>query len=137
MQVARLVPGDVLYIPKGWWHYVASPIGNYHISVNCWFGREQSLAFFAAGLLRLGPRYVARLLRDFFMGGVVGLPVVERFHLLPDGVKLYRALRGRRKNGDSTGGQREDTNRPIAEEHAEPVSSPGAQSSDMDSLVRP
>lgn len=32
---ALLGPGDVLFIPKGWWHYVRSLTPSF--SLNCWF----------------------------------------------------------------------------------------------------
>jgi len=134
MQIGRLMPGDVLYIPAGWWHYVSSPIDDPHISVNCWFGREQSLSFFASRLLRLGPRYTARLLQDFLLGGVMGQPVVERFHSLPDGVKLYRTLRHCWIRDDSAHGesaQRIDSRHRNAETPSAPASRPA------DPRVRP
>lgn len=39
MQEARLQPGDALFIPKGWWHSVASEgdSGGLNASVNWWF----------------------------------------------------------------------------------------------------
>lgn len=93
MQVGRISPGDVLYIPAGWWHYVASPTATPHISVTCSFGRELSLPFLASRLLRLGPRHAARVIEDFLLHGVMGRPCVARFHDLPNGLQLYRKLR--------------------------------------------
>ena len=50
--VGVLNPGDVLLIPKGWFHYIYSP--KQSISVNCWFGDnltfyQMCLAFFRSG----------------------------------------------------------------------------------------
>jgi hypothetical protein len=56
MHVGRLSAGDMLFIPAGWWHYVASASADYHLSVNCWFGEELPLSSIAKSLLRLGPR---------------------------------------------------------------------------------
>jgi lysine-specific demethylase 8 len=33
-----LVPGEFLYIPRGWWHFIASD--GISISANCWHGRS-------------------------------------------------------------------------------------------------
>ena len=101
MHVGRLAAGDLLYIPAGWWHYVSSAADDHHLSVNCWFGEELPLSFMARNLLRLGPRYAARLAADFVVRGLLHRPFVERFHSLPDGVKLYRQLRGRRPRDDA------------------------------------
>ena len=32
---ADLRPGDVLFIPEGWWHYVVTPVTS--VSVSVWF----------------------------------------------------------------------------------------------------
>ena len=101
MQVGRIAPGDVLYIPAGWWHYVSSPTDAHHISVTCSFGRELSLSFLASRLLSLGPRHAARVLEDFLLHGVLGRPCVARFHDLPNGLQLYRKLRAIWRRGES------------------------------------
>lgn len=92
MQIGWLGAGDVLYIPAGWWHYIASPSDSHHISVTCSFGRELSVSLLAAHLLRLGPGHVASVLRDFLMYGALGKPCVARFHDVPNGLQLYRKL---------------------------------------------
>ena len=92
MHVGRLNAGDLLFIPAGWWHHVSSAAADYHLSVNCWFGEDLPLSWMAKNLLRLGPRYMAQLVADFVVRGLLRRPFVERFHGLPDGVKLYRKL---------------------------------------------
>ncbi len=99
LQVAWLTAGDVLYIPGGWWHYLASPSESHHISVTCSFGRQLSLSFLASYLLRLGPAHVARVLRDFIVYGAFGRPCIARFHDVPNGLQLYRRLRTLSKPG--------------------------------------
>jgi ribosomal protein L16 Arg81 hydroxylase len=37
MLVAELGPGDVIYIPRGWWHHVRTL--DLSISVNFWWAR--------------------------------------------------------------------------------------------------
>jgi cupin-like protein len=103
MQVGRVGPGDVLYIPAGWWHYVSSSSTAHHVSVTCAFGRELSLSFFASRLLRLGPRHTARVVEDFLFHGLLGRPCVARFHDLPNGLQLYRNLRARWGSGSQAG----------------------------------
>lgn len=93
MQVGRLTPGDVLYIPAGWWHYLSSSTATHHISVNCWFGQELSLGFLASQIFKLGPRYGIRIIQDFLLRGLLGRPYVPIFHAQPNGVQLYRKIR--------------------------------------------
>jgi len=102
MHVVRIAPGDVLYIPAGWWHHVSSPTENYHISINCSFGRELSLPFLAARLVSLGPQHVARLVQDFVRYGLLGRSCGDRAHTVPNGLQLYRAMRARwHRSGDT------------------------------------
>src|SRR4029077_1058107 len=51
-------PGDVLFIPRGWWHYLRSESPS--ISINHWFGPQVPAWVFLALLARLGPRHLGR-----------------------------------------------------------------------------
>jgi len=95
MHVGRIAPGDALYIPAGWWHYMSSPEDEHHISVTCSFGRELPLSFLASRVVSLGPRHAARIAGDFVRYGLLGRLCVAQFHTLPNGLQLYRKLRAR------------------------------------------
>lgn len=94
---AGLGPGDALYIPPGWWHYLSSD--EMSISINVWHGRHLSASDERAALVQAGPAVWGRIVRDFIWCGVLGRPY--RQHLFcppPLGVDLYRLLRTRRSH---------------------------------------
>jgi lysine-specific demethylase 8 len=71
-----LEPGDILYLPRGWWHFFAAPGPS--VSLNCWFGlpmtpREQAQAVTAAMPLAWG-----RILIDFVLYGLLNRPYPRR-----------------------------------------------------------
>jgi len=87
-----LEPGDALYIPPGWWHYLVSEETS--ISVNVWHGRHLRGSDVLGAYLQAGPAVWARTVRDFIWCGVLGRPYRQRlFCPLPFGVDLYRQLR--------------------------------------------
>lgn len=56
-QVAEMEPGDVLYVPKYWWHHVQS-LDRFNVLVNYWWGNsadtlDNPVAAFLAGLTAL------------------------------------------------------------------------------------
>ncbi|MBW8880291.1 MAG: cupin-like domain-containing protein [Asticcacaulis sp.] len=56
-EVAEMAPGDVLYVPKYWWHHVQS-LDPFNVLVNYWWGNsadtlENPMAAFLAGLTAL------------------------------------------------------------------------------------
>ena len=75
-QFADLEPGDVLYIPYGWWHHVRS-FETFNVLVNYWWNDSQSSngqayeALFHAAIacqgMSLGQRVVWRNLFDYFV----------------------------------------------------------------------
>jgi lysine-specific demethylase 8 len=87
-----LQPGDLLYIPRGWWHFLAAD--EVSISVNCWHGRslkrrERWRSFAAAG-----PGALIRWIRDFVWHGMLRHPYQNRlFSPPPLGVQSFRRLR--------------------------------------------
>lgn len=98
-QHARLLtavvePGDVVYIPKGWWHFLGAPGAS--ISLTCWYGSPLTPADELGSLLRQrDPRVVARILRDFVWHGVLARPYQNRLYSLPPtGQMLYELVRG-------------------------------------------
>jgi lysine-specific demethylase 8 len=94
LKIAKLHPGDVLYIPINWWHYLSSPMDDYSISVNCWFGRSNTLRTDFRRMWNLGPRYLTKAAHDFFVHGLLGRPYFQRSHSpRPEGVELYHIVR--------------------------------------------
>jgi len=87
-----LEPGDVLYIPKGWWHYLAS--SERSISLSCWHGTPLGPLHDLKVMLntrRPGPWL--RLVRDFFWYGVFRRPYERRLYSPPPtGVMLYELV---------------------------------------------
>ena len=56
-EVADMAPGDVLFIPKYWWHHVQS-LDRFNVLINYWWGNspnsaENPVAAFLAGLIAL------------------------------------------------------------------------------------
>lgn len=85
-------PGDILYIPRGWWHDIRSRTPS--VSVNHWFGPPQSFSEYLALLARLGPAYWRRTASDFVRHGLLGQREETRFFFSPPstGKRLYQAL---------------------------------------------
>ncbi|MGX9791808.1 cupin-like domain-containing protein [Mycobacterium sp. MMS18-G62] len=86
-----LDPGDALYIPRGWWHYLASPGAS--ISVNHWHGDHLSAKDHITAFVLAGPRVWSRTARDFLWCGVLGRPHRQRLFSPPSlGMDLHRRL---------------------------------------------
>ena len=86
-----LNPGDALYIPRGWWHYLASPGAS--ISINHWHGDQLSAKDFLAEFVLAGPNTWGRTARDFVWCGIMGRPHRQRLFSPPAlGVDLHRRL---------------------------------------------
>ncbi|OBK75798.1 hypothetical protein A5650_01715 [Mycobacterium sp. 1164985.4] len=59
-----LEPGDVLYLPRAWWHYFASSDSS--ISLSCWHGNLLTPRYDLQVMLRMrSPKLWALLVRDF------------------------------------------------------------------------
>jgi lysine-specific demethylase 8 len=86
-------PGDVLYIPRGWWHHLRSTSPS--ISINHWFGPEIPARVFLALLARLGPRYVGRTVADMVRYSVLKRQYEKDFFFTPasTGERLFDLLR--------------------------------------------
>ncbi|MES9509804.1 cupin-like domain-containing protein [Streptomyces sp. NPDC000609] len=89
----RMRPGDLLYIPRGWWHDIRAHSPS--ISVNHWFGEPLGLKEYARLLGRLGPAYWRATARDFVAHGMLRRQESTRFFFSPasTGRRLYDALR--------------------------------------------
>jgi hypothetical protein len=86
-------PGDMLYIPKGWWHFLVAAASS--ISLTCWHGSPLTPGRELEALWRLrSPRVWARGARDFLWHGVLGRPYQNRLYSLPpSGLMLYEFVR--------------------------------------------
>lgn len=91
---ATLEPGDVLFLPKGWWHYFAS--SDRSISLSCWHGTPLGPAHDVKVMMSIRQlRPWLRLLRDFSWNGVLQRPYERRLYSPPPtGVMLYELLAG-------------------------------------------
>jgi lysine-specific demethylase 8 len=86
-------PGDVLYIPRGWWHYLRSESPS--ISINHWFGPRTPAWTFLVLLARLGPRYIGRTVADMVRYRLLGSKYRKEFFFTPPstGERLYDLIR--------------------------------------------
>ncbi|HYC62382.1 MAG TPA: cupin-like domain-containing protein [Thermoanaerobaculia bacterium] len=85
---ATLAPGDILFIPKGWWHYLASTEAS--ISLSYWHGTPLNPI---RKMLDNGPAAWARLAGEFVWYGVLRRPHVKHlFSPPPLGLMLYQLL---------------------------------------------
>ncbi|MFF2078504.1 cupin-like domain-containing protein [Kitasatospora sp. NPDC058162] len=104
----RMRPGDLLYIPRGWWHDIRAHTPS--VSVNHWFGEPLGLPDYLRLLGSLGPAYWGATARDFVVHGLLRRKESTRFFFSPasTGRRLYDALRTgdfSRDNDPSTGAQ--------------------------------
>jgi lysine-specific demethylase 8 len=86
-------PGDVVYIPRGWWHYLRSESPS--ISINHWFGPPIPARVFVATLVRLGAPYVGRAVLDLMRYSLLGRTYRGEFFFTPPstGERLFSLLR--------------------------------------------
>jgi hypothetical protein len=86
-------PGDVLYIPRGWWHYLRSESPS--ISINHWFGPQIPAHVFLGLVLRLGPQYIGRTLTDLIRYSMLRRSYRKDFFFTPPstGERLFNLIR--------------------------------------------
>jgi hypothetical protein len=83
-----LEPGDLLYIPRGWWHFLRAPEAS--ISVNLWHDPALTLSDELGAVAALGPRGWARVTRDFIVHGALNRPYERRLYSPPPtGKQIY------------------------------------------------
>lgn len=89
----HVYPGDILFIPKGWWHYLRSESPS--ISINHWFGKPLSAMYYLTLLLRLGPAYVTRTIADMYRYVFLKEEYKKEFFFSPvsTGERLYNLIR--------------------------------------------
>ncbi len=93
VQSTTVGPGEVLFIPRGWWHYLRSETPS--ISVNHWFGPQIPSRVFVELILGLGPRYVGRTLVDLVRYSLLGKSYKKDFFFTPPstGERLFSLLK--------------------------------------------
>lgn len=87
-RTGNLQPGDLLYIPRGWWHFLRAP--EQSISLNLWHEPALSLADELGSVAALGPLGWARVSRDFVVHGAFNRPYERRLYSPPPtGKQIY------------------------------------------------
>jgi hypothetical protein len=97
-----LNPGDILFIPRGWWHYLSAPGPS--VSMNCWYGQGMSVGEQMMAVTTTNPLMWGPILFDFVRFGALGRPYLRRLLSPPPaGRQLYELVRGRvpRREGDA------------------------------------
>jgi lysine-specific demethylase 8 len=82
----ELGAGDVLFIPKGWFHYIYSP--EQSISLNCWYGSPMTIRELIISYYRSGFKTWICFCRDFIWHGLLKRPFKERLFCSPPVGKL-------------------------------------------------
>jgi len=81
-------PGDVLFIPQLWWHYLESR--DLAISLNHWYGDECSLQDLARMMSAGGAPIWATVVKDAFWYGICKRPYRTRLRSdMPSGLFMY------------------------------------------------
>lgn len=93
LYTGTMTPGDLLYIPRGWWHDIRSRTPS--VSLNHWFGPPTGFASYLNLILRLGPSCWSAVARDFYRGGLKGRDEQVTFFFSPPstGKRVFDALR--------------------------------------------
>jgi len=87
-----LAPGDILFLPRSWWHYLASSESS--ISLSCWHGEPLGPRYDVQVMLRMrSPAAWALLARDFIWHGLLARPRPNRLYSPPStGQMLYHLV---------------------------------------------
>lgn len=90
----ELRAGDILFIPKGWYHYIYSPYQS--ISLNCWYGPVQTSKDLLLTFYRSGWRTWLITLKDFIWYGLLSRPFEPKLYSSPPiGRVVYEWLKER------------------------------------------
>lgn len=93
LYTASVRPGDVLFMPRGWWHDIRARTPS--VSLNHWFGRPLGFVDYAELIAKLGPHCWATTARDFVRHGLLRRQERSLFFFTPPstGKRVYDALR--------------------------------------------
>ena len=87
----ELLPGDIIHIPRGWWHHFIS--NETAISINCFFQPSCSLYFFIRSIATAGSESIAHTIKDFIILGILKLDTKTRqLSDIPTGLYLYNII---------------------------------------------
>jgi len=95
--VGVLRPGDLLYIPRGWWHFLRAP--DRSISMNLWHEPAMKLADELVAIRELGPRVWGRIARDFIWHGLMRQRFERRLYSPPPTGKILYDLLAMKLSG--------------------------------------
>jgi lysine-specific demethylase 8 len=88
---ATLEAGDMLFIPRGWWHFLSAPGPS--VSLNCWFGTPMTPAEQMKAVTVTDPLAWGTILLDAVRYGLAGRPYPRRLlSSAPAGKALYELL---------------------------------------------
>lgn len=80
-------PGEILFIPKGWFHYIYSPKES--ISLNCWYGDSLTKIEHLQSFYRSGWRTWLQFSKDFIWHGLLKQSSKSRLFCSPPLGKLF------------------------------------------------
>ena len=86
-------PGELLFIPRGWWHYLRSLEPS--ISINHWFGKPVPAFTYLRCLANLGPSYIKQTVLDLIRYSLLSCQYRKDFFFSPPstGERLFNLLR--------------------------------------------
>jgi lysine-specific demethylase 8 len=82
-----LDPGDILVIPRGWWHHICAE--DVSISLNCFFGEPMSLVDLAGVVTEASPFLWLPIVRDAVRYGLCGARFDPGLFATPPSGKLF------------------------------------------------
>jgi lysine-specific demethylase 8 len=82
-----LEPGDILFIPRGWWHHICAD--DVSISLNCFFGKPMTFSDLGALVTQASPLLWVPIVRDAVRYGLCGARFEPGLFATPPTGKLF------------------------------------------------